>query len=126
MALLEVSGLSKSFDGVRAVDGVSFSADRGELLALLGPSGCGKSTLLRIVGGLIEPTSGTISMGNGAGPHDAQRASANKPRTCSSIRCPIVIPGLSGMLTDNTVSVSDIFPSKQKRLRLQGQCYINK
>ena len=60
MALLEVSGLSKSFDGVRAVDGVSFSADRGELLALLGPSGCGKTTLLRLLAGLEEPDGGTV------------------------------------------------------------------
>ncbi len=38
MALLEVSGLCKAFEGVKAVNGVSFSADRGELLCLLGPS----------------------------------------------------------------------------------------
>ena len=60
MALLEVSGLSKAFDGVRAVDRVSFSADRGELLGLLGPSGCGKTTLLRLLAGLEEPDAGTI------------------------------------------------------------------
>ena len=60
MALLEVSGLSKAFEGVRAVDRVSFSADRGELLGLLGPSGCGKTTLLRLLAGLEEPDAGTV------------------------------------------------------------------
>ena len=60
MAILKVSGLSKAFEGVRAVDGVSFSADRGELLGLLGPSGCGKTTLLRLLAGLEEPDAGTI------------------------------------------------------------------
>ena len=42
--------------------GVSFSVSRGELFALLGPSGCGKTTTLRIVGGFMEPTSGTIAI----------------------------------------------------------------
>ena len=60
MALLEVSGLSKSFDTVRAVDRVSFAADHGEILGLLGPSGCGKSTLLRLLAGLEEPDAGTV------------------------------------------------------------------
>ena len=60
MALLEVSGLSKAFEGIRAVDQVSFSADRGELLGLLGPSGCGKTTLLRLLAGLEEPDAGTV------------------------------------------------------------------
>ena len=43
------------------LDGVSFSAARGEFVALLGPSGCGKSTLLRLVAGLEPPTSGAIT-----------------------------------------------------------------
>ena len=61
MALLSVSDLYKAFEGVPAVDGVSFSADPGDLLCLLGPSGCGKTTLLRMLAGLEEPDAGTIS-----------------------------------------------------------------
>ena len=61
MPLLSVSDLHKAYDGVPAVDGVSFSAEEGELLCLLGPSGCGKTTMLRVLAGLDEPDSGTIT-----------------------------------------------------------------
>lgn len=61
MPLLSVSGLYKTYDGEPAVDGVSLSAEPGELLCLLGPSGCGKTTMLRMLAGLEEPDSGTIS-----------------------------------------------------------------
>ena len=72
MALLEVSGLMKHFPvtqgilfrhqigTVKAVDGVSFSVDRGDTVALVGESGCGKSTTARAVLRLIEPTAGSV------------------------------------------------------------------
>jgi multiple sugar transport system ATP-binding protein len=60
---LTVTDLVKVFpDGTRALDGVSVTAEPGEVLTLLGPSGCGKSTLLRIVAGLEHATSGTIEL----------------------------------------------------------------
>jgi peptide/nickel transport system ATP-binding protein/oligopeptide transport system ATP-binding protein len=59
--LLEVRDLHKVFGGaVRAVDGVSFSVNRGETVALVGESGCGKSTVSRLILRLADPTSGTI------------------------------------------------------------------
>src|SRR5688572_9115848 len=45
---------------VRAVDGVSLSIERGELVTLLGPSGCGKTTTLRMIGGFEQPTRGRV------------------------------------------------------------------
>lgn len=49
-------------DGTEAVYDVTFSVDRGELVAVVGPSGCGKSTLLRIASGLLEPTRGSVTL----------------------------------------------------------------
>jgi len=49
-------------DGTHAVEDVSFSLGRGDLVAVVGPSGCGKSTLLRIASGLTEPTSGSVDV----------------------------------------------------------------
>ena len=59
-ALLEVTGLAKSFGGVRAVRDVSFSLNRAEMLAIIGPNGAGKSTCFNMVGGQIRPGAGSI------------------------------------------------------------------
>ena len=61
MALLEVRGITKAFDGHPALDGIDLAMDDAEILALLGPSGCGKTTLLRIVAGLETPDAGTVA-----------------------------------------------------------------
>jgi spermidine/putrescine ABC transporter ATP-binding subunit len=57
---VQIENVTKRFGDVTAVDGVSLDIRRGELFALLGPSGCGKTTLLRLIGGLEEPSAGTI------------------------------------------------------------------
>ena len=60
---VEIDRVTKRFDGVTAVDGVTLAIRQGEFFALLGPSGCGKTTLLRLIAGLEEPGEGTIRIG---------------------------------------------------------------
>src|SRR6185436_19559084 len=58
--MIVLQGVAKRFGAVKAVDGVSFRADKGKFVVLLGPSGCGKSTLLRLIAGLEEVSEGKI------------------------------------------------------------------
>jgi len=66
MEILRVENLTKVYgkgeNEVRALDGVSFSVEKGEFVAVIGPSGSGKSTLLHILGGVDRPTSGRVLM----------------------------------------------------------------
>jgi spermidine/putrescine transport system ATP-binding protein len=62
VALLELEGLQKSFNGVQVLKGISLKADAGEFITLLGPSGCGKTTTLRIIAGLEAPDAGRVRL----------------------------------------------------------------
>jgi ABC-2 type transport system ATP-binding protein len=61
--MIKVQNLAKVFGTKRAVDGVSFTVERGEVLGFLGPNGAGKSTTMRMLTGFIPPTSGTATVG---------------------------------------------------------------
>ncbi len=58
--LLRVRGLHKSFGGVRAVVGIGFDLNQGELLGIIGPNGSGKTTLVNLITGFVTPDSGTV------------------------------------------------------------------
>ena len=63
MARLQLIGITKRYGDFKAADDVSLDVADGEFLVLLGPSGCGKTTTLRVVAGFIEPTSGSVRLG---------------------------------------------------------------
>ncbi len=64
MARLELANITKRYGEMKAVDDVSLIVEQGEFVVLLGPSGCGKTTTLRTVAGFVEPTSGTVRLGD--------------------------------------------------------------
>ncbi|WNV76189.1 ABC transporter ATP-binding protein [Geodermatophilus sp. DSM 44513] len=78
MTLLQVDDVSKSFRGLRAVDGVSFAVEEGSILGIIGPNGAGKTTLFNCVAGALAPDTGTVRLGGaditGAPPHRVSRA----------------------------------------------------
>jgi branched-chain amino acid transport system ATP-binding protein len=66
MPLLEVTGVSKRFGGVQAVNDVSFRVEKGMIKAVIGPNGAGKTTLFNMVSGFIPPDAGSITFGGHA------------------------------------------------------------
>jgi NitT/TauT family transport system ATP-binding protein len=62
MTVVQIKGVTKRFGETTAVEGIDLEIEPGEFVSLIGPSGCGKSTLLRIIGDLIQPTSGMAAV----------------------------------------------------------------
>jgi ABC-type sugar transport system ATPase subunit len=62
VTLLSAAGLTKSYGGARALDGVDFELSAGEIHALVGENGAGKSTLIKILGGAVRPDGGTVAL----------------------------------------------------------------
>ncbi|MBI5767009.1 MAG: ATP-binding cassette domain-containing protein [Verrucomicrobia bacterium] len=60
--MIEVKGLVKTYGAKRAVDGVSFSVKRGDILGFLGPNGAGKSTTMKMITGFLRPTAGSATV----------------------------------------------------------------
>jgi len=67
MARIEINDLTKNFGDLAALDGVTISLDKGQIVGLLGPNGSGKTTLIKILNGLLTPTAGSVSI-NGMAP----------------------------------------------------------
>ncbi|HSA91006.1 MAG TPA: ATP-binding cassette domain-containing protein [Burkholderiales bacterium] len=89
--MIHIENLVKTFGSKRAVDGVSFGVERGEVLGFLGPNGAGKSTTMRMITGFMPPTAGTVSVGG----HDVAQS-------------PIEVKRLIGYLPENAASYPDM------------------
>lgn len=86
---LKISSLVKSYGKKVAVDGLSFSVNRGDIFALLGPNGAGKTTTLKMISGLIIPDSGAITLDN-------EPAGTVRQRIAYVPDEPTIFPNLSG------------------------------
>src|SRR5689334_6814750 len=89
--MIKVQSLTKAFGPKLAVNNISFSVERGEVLGFLGPNGAGKSTSMRMITGFIPPTSGSVSIGG----HDV-------------VDDPIPAKRLIGYLPENAPAYSDM------------------
>jgi len=89
--MIHIENLVKAFGPKRAVDGISFNVERGEVLGFLGPNGAGKSTTMRMITGFMPPTAGRVRVGS----HDVQES-------------PIAAKRLIGYLPENAASYPDM------------------
>jgi ABC-2 type transport system ATP-binding protein len=92
--MLEIDGLVRHFDGVRAVDEVSFSVDRGQVLGFIGPNGAGKTTTMRILATLDTPQHGDARIGGYSVVDDPEKAR----------RITGFMPDYAGVYANTTVS----------------------
>ena len=61
-ALLRVEALARSFGGVRALAGISFGVEAGEVFGIIGPNGAGKTTLFNVITGALQPSGGSVRL----------------------------------------------------------------
>jgi ABC-2 type transport system ATP-binding protein len=89
---LDVSRIAKRYGKVKAVDGVSFQVQQGEVVGLLGPNGAGKSTALRLIAGLVRADAGSVLLGG----HDVRRSRGKALRAAGFlIESPALPPELT-------------------------------
>jgi ABC-2 type transport system ATP-binding protein len=89
--MIRIENLVKTFGAKRAVDGLSFNVERGEVVGFLGPNGSGKSTTMRMITGYYTPTSGKVSVGG----HDVTTS-------------PLEAKRLIGYLPENAAAYADM------------------
>ena len=98
--LLAVSGVSKHFLGLRAVDEVSLSVQKGEIVSIIGPNGAGKTTLFNLLTGQLAPTSGEVRLRgeqiNRLAPHD--RAQLGMGRTFQIVKPLVALNALENVM----------------------------
>lgn len=131
MISLSVDNLVKSFGGLRAVDGVSFSIDEGTLTAIIGPNGAGKTTLFNLIAAAMPPTEGRIEFMGKRLPHAPHRAARiGIARTFQNVRLFHEMTLLENVLcawNSDPFFRDSFLPSARRedeRLRMKRACYI--
>src|ERR1700684_2356609 len=118
-AFLTLSGISKRYGGVRALEDVDFACERGKIHAVLGENGAGKSTLIKIIAGVVQPDSGGMRFG-GADVSFATPSAANAAGVVCIFQELSLMPDLS--VADN---ISIASPPRRRGLsgrdRLRGR-----
>ena len=105
--LLTVSGISKSFPGVKALQDVQFELNRGEVLALVGENGAGKSSLMKILSGIYAKDSGTILF-------DGQEVDIDSPKTAQKLGISIIHQEMN--LMPHLTVAQNIFIGREPRV----------
>jgi ribose transport system ATP-binding protein len=103
--VLKVSGISKAFPGVKALEGVELEIGRGEIVALIGENGAGKSTLMKILAGIDHPDSGVIEI-------DGRSVELRSPRDAATHGVAIIHQELE--LVDTLDVAANIFLGRER------------
>jgi branched-chain amino acid transport system ATP-binding protein len=107
-ALLEIEGLTSAYGPVRALDGVSLTAEAGRITAVLGANGAGKTTLLRTISGLVRPVSGTVRLGG----EDITRAAVEAMVSKGMAHVPEGRGVIAELTVDENLRVGTLFRGK--------------
>jgi len=108
--LLQLVGVTKRFGGLAAVNDLSFSLQKGEILGVIGPNGAGKSTMVNIIGGSMPPTSGTILYQG----HDITRLPPNRRMRLGVVRTFQVTQPFMGLDVRENVMVGAFFGQQER------------
>ena len=109
MSRLKLSGISKGFGAIQALENVSLEIAPGEVLGLMGDNGAGKSTLVKIIAGNFAPSQGEIRI-------DGQPAAFHKPRDAQRAGIEVVYQDLA--LCDNLTAASNVFLGREALRRI--------
>jgi gliding motility-associated transport system ATP-binding protein len=123
--MLKIEKLVKAFGAKRAVDGVSFTVERGEVLGFLGPNGAGKSTTMRMITGFIPPTEGTVEVGGHdilAEPIPAKRLLGYLPENAAAYP-DMTVHGFLGFAADMRALAGDA--RKKAIARVVELCFLD-
>ena len=104
MSLLDVREVSKSFGAIRAVNGISFSIEPGEIVGLMGDNGAGKSTMVKLIAGNFPPTEGEIAV-------DGEVCHFHKPIEARAKGIEVVYQDLA--LADNLTAAQNVFLGRE-------------